>query len=291
MRGHSRALTVVVALVAATSFQACAQPPVVDSADPAYQDSTGAEPVPVDSYPVEEQAPLEQSAPPLSEASEPPQPAAPAGTTREAAIFNQNQQLQQEIAELRGMVEELNHQVKQLQQQRLDDYTNIDRRLSAMSGGAAAPADAAPADGGQSSAAEAPAEAGAAPVSTGDEQSDYTAAAGLVKAKRYDDALAAFRQYLAKYPDGERAPNAYFWQGEIYAVKGSYEQARNAYAKLLERFPKHTKVPDAMYKVGKVYHQMGNTAKAKEWLQRVQKQYPNSTAAKLAADYARNELG
>ena len=42
----------------------------------------------------------------------------------------QIQQLQQEISELRGLLEEQGFQLKRLKQQRLDDYLNLDKRLT-----------------------------------------------------------------------------------------------------------------------------------------------------------------
>ena len=46
--------------------------------------------------------------------------------------YYQMQVLQQEVQMLRGMVEELNHELQQLKQRQMDDYLDIDRRLSAI---------------------------------------------------------------------------------------------------------------------------------------------------------------
>lgn len=45
------------------------------------------------------------------------------------------QLLQQEVLQLRGMVEEQAHELKRLKQQRLDDYLDLDRRLSKVGQG------------------------------------------------------------------------------------------------------------------------------------------------------------
>ncbi|MEO0444312.1 MAG: YbgF trimerization domain-containing protein, partial [Pseudomonadota bacterium] len=45
----------------------------------------------------------------------------------------QIQQLQQEILELRGLVEEMRFELKRLKQQRLDDYLDLDKRLAELS--------------------------------------------------------------------------------------------------------------------------------------------------------------
>ncbi|MGB2466418.1 MAG: YbgF trimerization domain-containing protein, partial [Porticoccaceae bacterium] len=52
--------------------------------------------------------------------------------------YYQMQVLQEEVQMLRGMVEELNYELQQLKQRQMDDYLDIDRRLSAQVPGAAA---------------------------------------------------------------------------------------------------------------------------------------------------------
>ena len=53
-----------------------------------------------------------------------------------AAATNQAyqiQQLQQEVLELRGLLEEVSFELKRLKQQRLDDYLDLDKRLGELS--------------------------------------------------------------------------------------------------------------------------------------------------------------
>ena len=52
--------------------------------------------------------------------------------------YYQMQVLQEEVQMLRGMVEELNYELQQLKQRQMDDYLDIDRRLSAQVPGTAA---------------------------------------------------------------------------------------------------------------------------------------------------------
>jgi len=55
----------------------------------------------------------------------------------QAEFFYQMQLLQQEVQNLRGMVEQLTYEVQQLKQQRMDDYLDLDRRISELSAGGA----------------------------------------------------------------------------------------------------------------------------------------------------------
>ena len=52
-------------------------------------------------------------------------------------IYNQLQIMQEEIRDLRGMVEELNYELQRLKQRQIDDYQDLDSRMS--SGAAPAP--------------------------------------------------------------------------------------------------------------------------------------------------------
>ncbi len=51
-------------------------------------------------------------------------------------MFQQFQQLQDDIAQLRGIVEEQSHQIAQLQADQKEQYVDLDRRVAALSGGA-----------------------------------------------------------------------------------------------------------------------------------------------------------
>ena len=56
------------------------------------------------------------------------QPDLPASA--ESDVYSQIRALQEEVAILRGLLEEQQHQLKQLKQLQLDNYMDIDRRLS-----------------------------------------------------------------------------------------------------------------------------------------------------------------
>jgi TolA-binding protein len=56
---------------------------------------------------------------------------------------------------------------------------------------------------------------------TGDANTDYNAAIALVKdASRQDDAMAAFQNFVKKYPDSTYQPNANYWLGQLNYNKG-----------------------------------------------------------------------
>lgn len=191
----------------------------------------------------------------------------------QADAYYQMQILQQEVQELRGAVEELRHEVKRLRQQRTEDYMDLDRRISKLSG--TAPATGAPESGvadaevaGAGVQPRAPANGGVAAASE-NEKDRYQASFDLARNGDYDGASKAFKSLLEEFPNGQYAPNASYWLGEIALVQGNVEEARTWFVSLLDNYPNSNKVWDGRYKLGTVYHQLGDNAKAKELLQQV----------------------
>lgn len=181
--------------------------------------------------------------------------------------YNQIQSLQQEVSELRSMLEEQGHELSRLKQLQLDNYVDLDRRVSILTTGGASKAteshhEAVP------EATNSPAiDASATEVDSGlSEADEYKAAYDLLRQRQIDASMGAFKAYLKKYPNGEFAGNSCYWLGEIFLLKNQLPQSREWFSKLIEGFPSSNKVPDAKFKLGKVYHLMGDKAKAKALL-------------------------
>lgn len=211
--------------------------------------------------------------------SAPPAPAA--NSASQGELFYQLQLMQQEMMQLRGLVEEQAHMIGQLKKQSMERYIDLDKRISGLSSQVPA-ASSAP----RAAVVAVPVAAKAAPG----EKEAYNNAYAMVTSKRFESALEAFKKFLIDYPDGQYAPNALYWMGELYQVvkPQDLEAARQVFTQLLERYPENSKAPDAMYKLGKVYYQKGNRVKSKEWLNRVIAQYGNGVSS--AADKARQFL-
>ncbi|VUD52739.1 Cell division coordinator CpoB [Thalassocella blandensis] len=219
---------------------------------------------------------------PISSANAPTQKSttADSGGANVAELYYQFQVLQQEVQQLRGMVEEQNHQIKKLKQQRLDDYLDLDRRISAAGGNSESSTTSAAAPTSSSSNDVKPVSA----ASSAEELKSYKQAINLLlKEQKHDAAIAALKQHLQDYPDGRYSANAQYWLGEIYLVKNDLSSAAQWFEQLLRDSPKHSKAPDAQFKLAKVYHMQGNNAAAKTLLQQVIA--TNSNAAQLAKDY------
>lgn len=205
------------------------------------------------------------------------------------------QQLQDEVRSLRGMVEQQQYQIRQMEQQQRDRYRDLDRRIAVgqSSGGQSS---AGQGSAGQSSSVQYPQTGSAdsaatqpiplpASDSTPTDSQAYQEAFGLVRQKDFPAALEAFDKFIELYPDSARLPNAYYWVGEVNLAEQKLEPARVAFEKVLQAFPQHRKAADASYKLGVIYHQMGDQTKANEMFNSTISRYPDSSAANLARDY------
>ena len=186
--------------------------------------------------------------------------------------YSQMQQMQREIQQLRGLVEELNHRLGLMERQARERYIDLDTRLNELR------------PEGEAS------EADSLPVSDfkfeGDDKALYSAASDLRKQNRFNDAVAAFNLLLSRDAAGPYAPYCYYWLGELYMVTSPPQVtlAKRNFIRLLSKHPTHVKVPDAMYKLGKLFAEQGETAKAKSTLNELIKKYPEKSAANLGKD-------
>ena len=196
----------------------------------------------------------------------------------------QLQQMQQEIALLRGMLEEQQNEIQQLKREGLERYQDLDARLSGQAALPSANASSSSAPAAAAGAApQAPAaQAAQAPADPAKEKLFYDAAFDLIKAKDFAKATQAFTAFLQKFPASQYAGNAQYWLGEVNLAQGNLQAAGQAFAQVSVGYPQHAKVPDALFKLADVEQRLGNTAKAKGILQQVVQQYPGSSAAQLA---------
>ncbi|QKS84964.1 tol-pal system protein YbgF [Pseudomonas bijieensis] len=217
-----------------------------------------------------------------------------APVSAQGQLFNQLQQMQDQISRQQGVIEELQNDISRMKQENLERYQDLDRRIgsgvapaatpenSPAGGDLNAPGAAAGAGAGAGAAAPAAPAAGGEPADPAKEKLYYDAAFDLIKAKDFDKASQAFAAFLRKYPNSQYAGNAQYWLGEVNLAKGDLQGAGQAFAKVSQLYPKHAKVPDSLYKLADVERRLGHTDKVKGILQQVVAQYPGTSAAQLA---------
>ena len=228
-----------------------------------------------------------------------------------AELVTQIQQLQQELAELRGQLEQQAFELESLKKRQKVLYMDVDSRLQALETREPATATNHSDPQGMNDSNNPPAEKTGtssqpqvrepinAPVSTtgmadttpqpqATSQEDATATAlyeeafAHLKAGRYTDSARLFEDFIQRYPDHELTDNAYYWLGESYYVTRNYELALDAFEQLKSRFPNSNKLADALLKIGYTQYELGLYPQAWQTLQTVVSEFPSSAVARLA---------
>jgi len=191
--------------------------------------------------------------------------------------------LQQEVSMLRDMLEEKDYQLDMITQRQRSLYSDMDRRLNSLEGGASRTIVAAPVPppGSSSASSSSPV------VAAGDDKDgaqQYTAAFDQLKEGQYSKSITSFGSFLTNYPDSKYADNAQYWLGEANYVSRQYKTALDAFQTLIAKYPESTKIPGARLKIGYTYYELKNWSAAKDALMQVVKLYPKTSVASKAND-------
>jgi len=212
-------------------------------------------------------------------------------TSANTELLNQLTQLRSELAQQRGLVEQLQHEVERLKQSSRDQYLDLDGRLNRIEGGAVPvapgnatpPLSATPATGAAEPAPVVHGDAGSL-AQAGDERAAYDAAFDALRKGNYVDSAQMFQSFLQMYPSGVYAPNALYWLGESYYVTGNYPLAMQQFQGLIDRYPTHDKAAGALLKLGLSEYGLGKMDDAERILADVVGKYPGSDVARAADD-------
>ena len=200
---------------------------------------------------------------------------------------------QAEVRELRGQLDQFEHDNAALRKQQHDLYADLDARVKALSAaGAAAGAGTAATAATAGAAGDAAATPAAAAAPGGNEASSteqavYSQSFDALKAGSYSIAITGFKDFLKSYPQSSLADNAQYWLGEAYYVNHDYDSAAEAFRTVLKKWPDARKAPDALLKLGYTQVEQRQFAAARSTLNAVTQRYPGTDAAKLAADKLR----
>lgn len=113
-------------------------------------------------------------------------------------------------------------------------------------------------------------------------QQAYNAAYAKVQQNDLKGAQSAFKSYVETYPDNALTPNAWYWLGQVQYSQAIYDQARLSFLNVA-RYNESQKRPDALYKLGMISKFIGDQDKAVRYFQLVIQTYPNDAAATLAS--------
>jgi len=218
----------------------------------------------------------------------------PAPESSGAALRDTIQGLQQELQELRGQMNAQADALKQLQEQQLKFYKDLDARLgqNVPPTTAIAPSQATkpttPSSAHRAARAVTPTPAKPmlqfSRVNPADEEISYLAAYELIKNKHFEQALPAMQAFVARYPRGGYAANAEYWLGELYLTKKDYANALSHFNVVSQDFPQANKNAESALKAGYALAALGKRSEAIARLKTVILEYPDTPVARLAQE-------
>jgi tol-pal system protein YbgF len=232
--------------------------------------------------------------------------AAPSVSSRVAtgsSDYSQIQAMQEEIQQLRGLVEQQANDIKRLKSQREEDYMDLDRRISALSKGGASTAshgnDELPLGDKKSSLAEKKSlkkDPASSPSLSSEVAEEAVADAGVVSSAAVSLPAKKGRVLEEDVADSAASSSSADASADEFTVYSSalnlivkskdYDGGIAAMNKYLAQFPKGKYAPNALFWVGSAYQSQNKPEKAIESYERMIKRYPKE----VKSDEARLRL-
>ena len=244
-------------------------------------------------------------------------PLPPASDTNsyQGNVENRLTQLEEQMRNLRGQLEEKDHQIQQLQTQLDKALSDMQMQISsgANGSGASSPQTPPPSSGGNLQSGDmdtssppqpnadpnAPASGGSSTVknlgsmnqspsgvpiapSSGDAAGQYDSALNKLKSGDYLTAQGEFDRFLKANPSHQLAANATYWYGETFYAQQKYQDSARIFAESYKKYPKSPKAADSLLKLGMSLGGAGKTKEGCVALKQLKKQFPNGAATKRA---------
>lgn len=189
----------------------------------------------------------------------------------EAAIRGQLQlqlrvdQLAQEIARLRGQLEEQANELANTQRKQIELQSSFDSRVRRL--------EPVPVEIDGRSVNVEPAE-----------RRRFEAAAALFAAKDYRGAQISLAGFIADFPDSPYLPQAFFELGVSQYLQKEYKAAADNLLTLLARFPDSPRLPEALLTLGSAQTELGDRRGARRTLETLLSRFPDSPVSGAAQE-------
>ena len=185
--------------------------------------------------------------------------------------------LNTEIRNLRGQNEETTHGLQDAEKRQKDFYVDLDTRLRHFESAEEAAKEAAAKEAAAAKAPVAPVSAD--PSDPVPEDRAFEAGYGLYKAGSYANAVKAFQDFIKRFPDSMRVPNANYWLGNAQLAMKDYKNALATYQGLLKDFPETPEAADVSYGIARCQLGLKRPVAARKTLKKLIAKYPTSEAA------------
>ena len=109
----------------------------------------------------------------------------------------------------------------------------------------------------------------------------YDRALISLKDGRYDEAEKQFQEFIDVYPKSVFVSNAYFWYGEAFFKRNDFERAALQYLKCYKQFPKSQKAPDSLLKLAISLGELGKKKEACAMLSKLNKEFKDRSTSSI----------
>jgi tol-pal system protein YbgF len=185
---------------------------------------------------------------------------------------NQLEQIRQDVAQLKGDLEVVNHQLEDMRTKQNAQYTDLDTRVKGLESlaqqvsgqlgvavpGAAGVDSAKPSDASQQEARA------------------FSEAESLSQAGKYKEAFTAYDNFLKTYAGSKLAPDALYGMGYAQFALKSYKSSVATQQKFLDSYASHPLAPNAMLSLANSQIQLGQIPAAKKTLKDLIAAHPNA---------------
>lgn len=204
-------------------------------------------------------------------------------------IYQQVQQLQQEVRDLRGQLEVQGNIIERMKQDARSRYLDLDQRITQLKNTPPVVVDAA------TTTVATPPTANTATTETppvvvpnpDEEKRAYFAAYEVFKTGGPNKAINPMRNFIKNYPYSTFTPSAYYWLGEFYlaASPADVTNAKKSFKIVTEQYADSPKAAAALLKLGSFADVDGKTQEAIKYMLLVVKNFPNTPEANAAKSY------
>lgn len=183
---------------------------------------------------------------------------------------NQLEQIRQDVAQLKGDLEVVTHQLEDMRTKQNAAYTDLDTRVRKLEGLAQSVTSGQmplSANGGGNDAKV---------DASQQELSAFAEAESLNQAGKYKEAFNAYDAFLKTYSGSKLAPDALYGMGYVQFALKSYKSSAATQQKFLESYASHPLAPNAMLNLANSQIQLGQIPAAKKTLKELIAAYPSA---------------
>ena len=195
-------------------------------------------------------------------------------------LVNKMDNLNQDLAQMRGHLDALAHQIDTVDKRSHELYLDLDARLKILETAVGHPA-----EGDGASNAPGAAATGSGGGAAGDAavpSAVYDKALAAFNAGEFAKSIKLFQSFIKSSPKDSKVPNALYWIGVNQISLKDFKGARATNQEIYKNHPDSPKAPDALLNLASAWTGLGESATARATLKLLIAKYPESAAAEKA---------